>query len=503
MFSALTEKFRTLKKFIMKPFFRKLLCVCPLAFLILITQAQNITGTWQGSLDVQGNQIPIVFHIKKDSTNKWIAAFDSPSQHAFNLSCSDVILKNDSVILMMAILNGKFAGLLNADKSQITGSWFQGAGSLPLTVKKTSETATIKELKRPQTPRPPYPYHSEDVIYTNANKSIQFGGTLTYPGTDSIAGSVVPHLYPAVILITGSGQQDRDETLFDHKPFAVIADYLTRRGFVVLRVDDRGMGKTTGIFSEATTMDFAKDLEAGLDFLEKQPMVNKNKIGLIGHSEGGMIAPIVAGERKEINFIVLLAGPGIPIIDLMQQQTEAVSMANGETASAAKANGQLMRIVWNEVMKNEDSATTVQHIRSKIETWSEKLDTAALLKFKKLDTAGINHQVEQAMTALNSKWYKYFISFDPQPYLEKLNCKVLALNGSKDVQVIAATNLKGIKESLQKSKSPKYDVIEIPGLNHLFQTCIQCNPGEYNDLEESFSPRALDLMGNWLKENIQ
>ena len=254
---------------------------------------------------MQGNQIPIVFHIKKDSTDKWIANFDSPSQHAFNLPCSDVILKDDSIILVMAIINGKYAGLLNTDKSEITGSWFQGAGSLPLTVKKTSDTATVKEQKRPQTPRPPFPYQSEEVIYTNADKSIQFGATLTFPKTDSLKNS--KEIYPAVILITGSGQQDRDETLLGHKPFAVIADYLTRQGFVVLRVDDRGIGKTTGIFSEATSMDFAKDVEAGMDFLEKQPMVNKNKIGLIGHSEGGMIAPIVADERRQIKFIILLA----------------------------------------------------------------------------------------------------------------------------------------------------------------------------------------------------
>lgn len=385
----------------------------------------------------------------------------------------------------------------------MTGFWFQGAGSLPLTIKKTSETATIKEIKRPQTPKPPFPYHSEEIIYTNADQSIQFGGTLTYPNANSLKGSAERHVYPAIIMITGSGQQDRDETLFGHKPFAVIADYLTKRGFVVLRVDDRGIGKTTGIFSEATTVDFAKDLEAGLDFLEKQPMVNKNKIGLIGHSEGGMIAPIVADERREINFIILLAGPGIPIIDLMQQQMEAVTISNGASAEDARAQGQLLRIVWEEALKNEDSLTTVQHIRLKIEVWSKTLDTAMLAKFKSQDTANINRQITQAISALNSKWYQYFISFNPQPYLEKLDCKVLALNGSKDVQVIAATNLNGIRQSLKKSKSPEYDVIEIPGLNHLFQSCLQCNPAEYSDLEESFSPEALDLIGNWLKKNIQ
>jgi uncharacterized protein len=481
--------------------FRKASYFCCFIFTFFLSEAQSITGTWQGSLDVQGNKIPIVFHIKKDSSNKWIGSFDSPSQHAFNLPCSEVIIKEDSVILMMAMINGKYAGLVNVDKTQITGAWFQGPGSLPLMVKKTSDTAVVKEQKRPQTPKPPFPYHSDDVVYTNADQSIQFGGTLTYPISDAKKLAEIK-TYPAVILITGSGQQDRDETLFGHKPFSVIADYLTKKGFVVLRIDDRGIGKTTGNFSDANTLDFAKDLEAGIDFLEKQPMVTQNKIGLIGHSEGGMIAPIVAGKRKDINFIVLLAGPGIPIIDLMQQQMEAVSISNGESPAEARANSQLMHIVWEEAIKYGNSAT-VQQIHTKIESWSKTLDTATLAKFKSRDSASIDKQITQALSALNGKWYKYFISYNPQPYLEKLDCKVLALNGSKDVQVIAVSNLKGIKESLQKSKSPKYDVLEIPGLNHLFQTCIACNPAEYNDLEESFSPKALEIMGNWLQENVR
>jgi uncharacterized protein len=479
----------------MSTFLKKALWLCPIFLSGIHLFAQSLTGTWQGNLNIQGNQIPIVFHVAKSGTNKLTASFDSPSQHAYNLQCNEVILKDDSVILMMAVLNGKYAGLLSKDKKQIAGSWFQGAGSLPLTVTKTSETTDIKEQKRPQTPKAPFPYHSEDVEYRNADQSITYGATLTYPKTGST--------YPAVILITGSGQQDRDETIFGHKSFAVIADYLTKKGFVVLRVDDRGIGKTTGIFDQSTSMDFAKDTEAGLDFLEKQPQVNKEKIGLIGHSEGGMIAPIVAGERKEVKFIIMLAGPGIPIIDLMQQQIVAVSNSEGQSLDVAKANGYLLRVVWEEAAKNEDRAITVKNIRLKIDTWSKNLDTVTLSTIRRRDTASINTQITQAIAALNSNWYHYFISFNPQPYLQKLNCKVLALNGSKDVQVIAASNLPGIRSALQKSKSSTYDLVEIPGLNHLFQTCIKCSPSEYNDLEESFSPKALEIMWNWLQKNVQ
>ncbi|HEY4197304.1 MAG TPA: acyl-CoA thioester hydrolase/BAAT C-terminal domain-containing protein, partial [Mucilaginibacter sp.] len=247
----------------------------------------------------------------------------------------------------------------------------------------------------------------------------------------------------------------------------------------------------------------SKDVEAGLDFLEQQPQVNKAKIGLIGHSEGGMIAPMVADERKEVKFIVLLAGPGIPIVDLMQQQIEAISTSEGLSPAVAKASGELMHIVWDEAAKNEDHATTVKNIKAKLSTWAKTLDTATLAAIKAKDTTTVNTQIEQGLKALNSAWYKYFIVFNPQPYLQKLNCKVLALDGSKDVQVIATSNLAGIKASLQKSKSPKYDIMEMPGLNHLFQTCIKCSPDEYADLEETFSPKALDIMGDWLQKNVQ
>src|SRR5258707_12599403 len=203
----------------------------PIIFMYLGSSAQNITGIWKGSLHVQSKEIPIVFHIARDSAGKLIATFDSPSQNAFNLPVSEVITKEDSVILMMAMLNGKYAGVLGKDKKAIDGAWFQGGGSLPLTLNKTSDSATVKQQRRPQTPKPPFPYHTKDVEYWNADKSIQYGATLTYPITDP--GSPDKKTFPALILITGSGQQDRDESLFGHKPFAVIADNLTKKGFLV------------------------------------------------------------------------------------------------------------------------------------------------------------------------------------------------------------------------------------------------------------------------------
>jgi pimeloyl-ACP methyl ester carboxylesterase len=465
------------------------------------TRAQGITGVWNGALHVQPKDIPIVFHIARDSSGKLIATFDSPSQNAFNLPVSEVITKSDSVILLIAMLNGKYAGLLGGDARTIEGRWFQGGGSLPLTVTKTSDSSTVRELRRPQTPKPPFPYQTKEVEYWNADKTIRFGGTLTYPGGDE--GEAGQRRFPAILLITGSGQQDRDETLFGHKPFAVIADHLTRHGFLVLRVDDRGMGTTTGDFSQATTLDFAKDVEAGLDFLESLPEVDKAKIGLLGHSEGGMIAPMVADARKEVKFIVLLAGPGEPCGQLLVQQSEAVSISQGMAPADAKAGSELVRIAVEEINKNLDSASTVNHIRSRVVDWAKTVDSVTLAKIRARNSGSMDEVIVQTMKTMGSTWFRYFIAFDPRPYLEKLSCKVLALNGSKDVQVVAGPNLAGMRAALKKSHAQEYEVIELPGLNHLFQTCASCSPAEYGELEETFSPKVLEVIDQWLAKNVQ
>jgi pimeloyl-ACP methyl ester carboxylesterase len=476
-------------------------CLFAIVFSCLFCCAQGITGVWKGTFHVQPKDIPIIFHIARDSAGKLIATFDSPSQNGFNLPVSEVITKADSVVFMIAMLNGKYAGILGGDAKTIDGQWYQGNGSLPLTVTKTSDSATVKELRRPQTPKPPFPYQTRDVEYWNADKTIRYGGSLTYPNPDP--ANPAQKGFPAVILITGSGQQDRDETLFGHKPFAVIADNLTKHGFLVLRVDDRGMGKTTGDFSQATSLDFAKDVEVGLDFLEAQPEVDKEKIGLLGHSEGGMIAPIVAGERKDVKFIVLLAGPGVPGLDLLVQQSEAISLSVGRTPAEAKASSELVRIALEEVNKNLDSAATVRNIRMRVDAWAKTVDTITLAKIRNGNGASRDEVILQTVSTMSSPWFRYFIAFDPQPYLQALHCKVLALNGSKDVQVVAAPNLAGIRSSLQKSRSPGYEVIELPGLNHLFQTCLKCSPAEYGELEETVAPKALEAIDNWLAKNVR
>ena len=462
--------------------------------------SQDIAGNWEGALQIQGTEIPLVFHITKDSLGKYSATFDSPKQKAFNLACSEVILKADSVILMMQIIKGKYAGQLDKDKKILTGTWSQGAASFPLIIKKTGDVVIIKEIRRPQTPKPPFPYKSEDVEYDNANKSIHFGATFTVPLPDPNVNYFRAPVYPTVLLITGSGKQDRDETIFNHKSFAVIADYLTRRGIAVLRVDDRDIGKTTGNFNTSTSADFANDAEAGIEYLKRRSDVDTNNIGLMGHSEGGMIAPFVAAKRKDVNFIVLLAGPGAKISELMEQQSVDVSAASGISANYLEKYRLLYRKLVNTIVNEPDSAIAFNKAVVIFNEW-QKDKNMLLIKATTgvTDDKSKNQFVKEFVQQLSKPWFNYFFKFDPAEYLSKLSCPVLALNGEKDIQVSAKQNLNAIKKALEKSSSKNFKTIEMPGLNHLFQHCKTCTVDEYAELEETFDTETLDIIEDWIK----
>ena len=474
-----------------------LIITCDVAF------AQSICGNWQGDLEVQGTVIPVIFHISKDSTGKFSATFDSPSQQAFNLTCSDVIIKEDSLFLLMKMIGGSYTGRLAEDKKFLTGTWYQGGASFPLIVTKTSDVVIIKEIRRPQTPKPPFPYRSEEVEYDNTDKTIHFGGTFTVPLPEPGVEYFRAPIYPTVLLITGSGKQDRDETILEHKPFAVIADYLSRHGIAVLRVDDRQTGKTTGDFSSSTTADFAKDVEAGIDYLKTRKEVDIHNIGLLGHSEGGMIAPMVAAKRVDVKFIVLLAGPGVNIIDLMEQQSIDVAAAEGVSEKELEQFRPLYRELVSGILIEKDSAKAKQKAIDIFKNW-QKSKPPSMVK----NTTGVTDENSlKAFTGtfvkqLNQAWFNYFIQFKPAEYLTRVTCAVLAINGEKDVQVSSKANLAAIKLVLETGKNSAFKTAEIPGVNHLFQHCKKCSVDEYGELEETFAPEVLDLIGKWIKESV-
>jgi len=456
---------------------------------------KNLTGYWQGELTVGGG-LKIGFRFFNDSTGKLSATMDSPDQGAYDIKTDEVVALDDSIKVSVKSLNASYAGKIISDSS-IEGIFRQGI-KVPLKLRKLSKP--FSRLK-PQTPVPPFPYQSEEILFAGTDSSIVFAGTLTYPfAQEKNKTSLVK--YPAILLITGSGAQNRDEEIMGHKPFMVLADYLTKAGFAVLRVDDRGTGKSTGTHSGATTADFCKDAAAALEFLKKQRMIDPKKIGLLGHSEGGLIASMLAADKKNIAFVILMAAPGIPSLDLMAEQNIALLKANGMSDSASQAYGSLYRKIVPAILSSADTAEANKKGREVFDSWFS-LQTDAVIK-----TLGLRESFKQNIylkkftQELLTPWFKYFMQADPGPYLQKLNCKVLALNGEKDIQVVATPNLEGIRNSLKKSKSRQYDIVFLPGLNHLLQNCQRCTPQEYGKLEETISPAAMEVISSWLSKNI-
>jgi pimeloyl-ACP methyl ester carboxylesterase len=452
---------------------------------------QSLAGSWEGILHV-GKDLRMVFHFSRDYNGQWNASFDSPDQFASGIPCGDVQLKGDSVNLQVPSARAAYRGVFLNDSS-VKGEWIQGA-RYELTLKKTEKFAAATPRK--QTPIPPFPYQVVDTIYLGAATGLEYGATLTVPPGKGP--------FPAVVLITGSGAQDRDETIFGHKPFAVLADYLTRHSIMVLRVDDRGMGKSTGDFSHSTSLDFAQDVRESLEFLKRQPGADLSKLGLIGHSEGGMIAPIVASERPDIDFIILLAGPGEKISKLMAEQNAAILNSAGIKKEAVQSFEDFYPTMVQTITTSASAEEASRKMNVALDKWRDSSPKNYVLATTGIYNDSSQHRYVESMTqAMYNPWFLYFLRYDPAPYLEKLNCKVLALNGEKDVQVIATSNLAGIKKALEKSKTKNFEILALPQLNHLFQTCKSCKVQEYGQLEETFSPEAMEIISKWIDKTVK
>ncbi len=346
-----------------------------------------------------------------------------------------------------------------------------------------SQSRPIPPAERPQNPKRPFPYLEEEVKVVNDTQHVTLAGTLTKPKG--------PGPFPAVLLITGSGPQDRDETLplgtapF-HKPFLIISDYLTRRGIAVLRLDDRGIAKSTGVFSLATTADFSTDIEAGVQFLATHTDIDQKHIGLVGHSEGGVIAPMVANKDPRISFVVLLAGTGVAGDRIIEQQVFYTVIAAGKSTAEAETS----REVQHRLLEIIESTTDQAEQRRKVDDlMSDDKPTA--------------DQIKSALPMLNEPWYRYFITYDPAPELEKLKIPVLSLHGSKDSQVDPLQNVPVIQAAFTRSKNPDASVRMVPGVNHLFQDCTTGYLAEYATIEETISPAVLEIIGDWIDKHVK
>jgi uncharacterized protein len=435
----------------------------------------EIDGTWMGVLDTGTIKLHVVFHILNSATGLR-ATMDSPDQGMKGLLASAVKRDGASLRIEADKLNGVYEGTIAADKSSIDGKWTQAGNTLVLVLKPVKDEAAL-EPKRPQNPVKPYPYRDEDVTYENKLQNVMLAATLTIPQGKGP--------FPAVVLITGSGPQDRDETLLGHKPFLVLSDYLTRHGIAVLRADDRGTAKSTGDFKAATTADFATDTEAGIAYLKTRPEVDPHKIGLIGHSEGAVIAPMIAARNPDVAFIVMMAGTGVPGDQVLVAQGEAIAVASGtkpeEAAKhAAKEKEMLALIEAEKVPSEKDDAELEKQLREKMAG--------------DVPEAQISLQIKQ----LTSPWFRYFLTYDPAFALRKVTCPVLVLNGEKDKQVLPEQNLPPIRQALTQGGNKHFEVDELPGLNHLFQTATTGSPTEYAQIEETMSPVALEKIATWI-----
>lgn len=442
---------------------------------------QNIDGKWQGLLTVPGAELTIVFNISSEDDG-YSATMDSPDQGAFGLAVSEISFTDNMLKVTMTSPPIQYEGTLN-DQREIIGTFKQGDYEFPLTISQNPVEKSTK--KRPQEPEEPFPYLSEDIYFENIEDQIQLSGTLTLPQEGNN--------FPAVILISGSGPQDRDETILGHKPFLVLSDYLTRRGIAVLRFDDRGTGESEGNFAIATTADFVKDVDAAVSYLKERKDINPNRLGLIGHSEGGIIAPMLAIESEDVDFIVLMAGTGIRGDQLLLLQSELIGRAAGisesELKTAREFNQGAYEIVVNTLNEKKVKKDLKEYLEESV-TKNPELATANGLKEEVF--------VDQIWGQLVNPWMMYFLRHDPAEVLKEVQCPVLAIIGEKDLQVPPEVNLKAIENALKEAGNTNYKIEELAGLNHLFQESKTGAPSEYSNIEQTISPKALKFMGDWI-----
>lgn len=446
-----------------------------------ISRAQELVGSWHGELDVQGHKVPLVFHFKQEE-GQWKGTMDSPSQGAFDIQINEVAATDSGLVFSIAAAGIRYEGSF-ADADRIRGLFFQGSMRFDLELYRANEATETAGLVRPQEPKPPFPYLTENVIFPHAEAGIHLAGTLTVPEGQGP--------WPAVVLLAGSGPNDRDQHIFGHKTLLVVSDYLTRNGIATLRYDKRGVAESEGHHALATSQDFANDAQAAWNYLRQRAEVDASKVGLIGHSEGGIIAPMVAARQPEVAFLALLAAPGIRIDSLMAIQTyligKTAGMSEAQLADATEVNRQIYRLLKttpdNEVLHAALQRLLWQHAEDsnvpsdQIELW-------------------LSRQIQQ----LTSPWFRYFINYDPQPALSVVTVPTLAINGDKDLQVTACENLEGIRKALEEAGNQEVTIKALSGLNHLFQESQTGAMTEYALIEQTISPAVLQLLSNWIKE---
>lgn len=457
-----------------------------LLFIFLLLQsvvyAQDITGDWTGEISISGMKLGFEMHITAQD-KAYQSVMDIPAQKAMGIKMTSTKFENSMLRIESAEIHGVFEGKLENDL--FSGTFSQNGNELPFTMKRGK--AALKVMLRPQEPKAPFAYESKEVSFVNTKDQVTLAGTLTLPKGKGP--------FPAVILVSGSGQQDRNSEILGHKPFFVLADYLTNNGIAVLRYDDRGAGESTGDPTNATSADFARDTEAALAFLKGCKEINKKKIGIIGHSEGGMIAPMVAANKKnKVAFLVLLAGPSLKGKEILLEQQTLISRAAGESEEEIEKNRKMSKALFQFIEENQKSSS----LKEDLFGFTKNYITEHKLELP--ENFSVDQMAQLLANSYATPWITYFLLHDPKEDILKLKCPVLALNGEKDLQVVAQANINQFNSYAKESGNKQFTTKIFQDLNHLFQHCKTGAPEEYAEIEETFAPEVLEFIKNWIVE---
>ena len=411
----------------------------------------------------------MAFNIKA-AENGYSATLDVPAQGARDVPVDKTVFQDNHLQLTMSAMGANYSGTLK--DGTIEGEFTQHGMAFPLNLSKGEKEV---QQARPQDPKPPFNYQIEEVSFTNLKEGNTLTGTLTIPNGEGP--------FPAMVLVSGSGQQNRDEELMNHRPFWVIADYLSRRGIAVLRYDDRGMGGSNGEVKNATSLDFSYDAEAAFDFLRNRKEINASQVGILGHSEGGIINFMVAERRPEVAFLVSLAGPAVNGIEVLKEQQAAILRAQGMTEEMIQFSGNANAQMFDIIEASSDRVEADSLLRQLLKGW------------------GYNEELtEQTVGQMASTWMYYFLKYDPKEAIVKTTCPALLLNGSKDLQVIASQNIPAYEKIIAEHGKTNLTLQELPDLNHLFQHCETGSPTEYFEIEETISLEVLEMIVEFVKK---
>jgi pimeloyl-ACP methyl ester carboxylesterase len=448
-----------------------------------VRRQQGFEGVWWGTLQAGAQRLRVVFRLQRDADGQLRGTIDSLDQAATGIPISEITVEGNTIRVRSDAVQGEFVGILSDDGKQVAGVWKQGGQELPLNLTRGEPPAP----KRPQEPKPPFPYRTEEVRIPHLKERFELAGTLTIPEGKPP--------FPAIVFFTGSGAQNRDQEVFGHKPFLVLADYLTRAGYATLRMDDRGVGGSGGDMRTATTLDFADDALSGVRYLQKRKEIDRKRIGLLGHSEGALVCAIAAAKApREVAFLIMLAGTGVPGEQILYRQAELMSRKAGLAEPLIERNRALQQRVFEILKRERDDAKAQDAI---YEAMLQSLGAGANLPENQ--KAALRAQAANYI----SPWFRAFITLDPAPYLRKVRCPVLALNGELDLQVDPEQNLPAIERALREGGNKRITIRRLPNLNHLFQKARTGLITEYTEIEETFNPNALEAIRKWLDETVR